>query len=238
MANEFNNDIKDITISWDGCTGEQVEDFIKNQLSNLEDSKVGYIHKDDESGNVYFYANKETYENDENGNKAIGSVISKARYTLTVKQSIDNKKIFISGDKNKKFVWYFKTTDNQRNDIIVGEPVNVIYTVNNQSTNDGVKTYQKTINYVENDENGFMRVEENLDDYLKNGISTFNLEITGTVSKETGVVNAGENGITIVLLEATDNTNFHKTITGNSITINTKVSITNGVKFKYPRFIL
>ena len=129
MAKGINEKIANIEIPWDGYVGERVEEFIKEQIIELNKQKMGYIHENSKDGVFNFYGSKQDYEG---GKSPIGSVTSSARYTMDIQSDINNKSIFLSGDKNKEFVWYFKTIE-IATDSLYAEDISVEYKISNET---------------------------------------------------------------------------------------------------------
>ena len=118
MAKGNNTKIENLETSWNGYTGERVEEFIKQEISTLQSSKVGYIFEDSDAEKVNFYASEEDYND---GKSPIGSIASKPPYTLYVKEDDSNKHTFLAGDENKNFTWYFKTVNNNEEKTLLNE---------------------------------------------------------------------------------------------------------------------
>jgi hypothetical protein len=58
MAKGNNTKIENLETSWNGYTGERVEEFIKQEISNLQSTKVGYIFENSETEKVDFYSSE------------------------------------------------------------------------------------------------------------------------------------------------------------------------------------
>ena len=90
----------DINTNWGGdestgnlpLPGSAVQDVIKTKLNELDKSKVGYIHENELEGKVYFYSTQDAYNNNE---APVGSVMSEARYSMSIKVDEDNKYVFL-----------------------------------------------------------------------------------------------------------------------------------------------
>ena len=97
-------------VDWENYSGKRVQEFIKEEFSNLETGKIGYVHKNESTGTIFFSAS----EDDFNENKYMAEVPINIPYALEYKLE-NNSKIFLSSSKEKNFTWYFKTvnTSNQ-----------------------------------------------------------------------------------------------------------------------------
>lgn len=64
MAKAIDNEIKNLTTSWEGFKGSRVEEFIKYQLSKLGSEKFGYLNIESGEGGLQtmrFFANEEAF---------------------------------------------------------------------------------------------------------------------------------------------------------------------------------
>lgn len=212
MAKKYwEGDIKDININtdWGGdestngapLPGSIVQQLIKNEFN----SKVGYMYNDKDAGKVYFYSNKESYENKE---EYIGFVDSEQNNYLEI--FVDKRKnLFFSTENNKSFKWYFRTR--RKDNTIYQEPVNVIYTITN-SKND-TRTISRTISPSPREEDGYTEViieKDEFDSFFTNGKSYIDIKITGSLTKQVAV--AGENEISIITINFKDKTSFNTKI--------------------------
>ena len=98
MAKGLNEKITSIDTPWSGYSGFRVEEFIKEQVNELNSDKMGYITKD-VNGHFKFYATREDAENEIN---VLGVVETTPQYALSIKEFGDNKKIFLSNESEKK----------------------------------------------------------------------------------------------------------------------------------------
>ena len=219
MAKGLDIEITSIDTSWSGYSGGRIEEFIKKEITSLESKKMGFIKID--NGDFKFYATKE--DADKNFN-ALGVVTTTPQYALSVKEFGDNKKVFLSNESEKKFVWGFKTLDTVLNDVY-REDVSVDYTITN-----GINTKKLTTIITNNPDfnnSGFTLVELDLNEMLDNGKSKLNIDIRGVKTNLEQVLSAE---FTIITLDVEDATNF--SIPFNDSFIPTiKVTCTNLQKY-------
>ena len=97
MAKGLDEKINSIETSWSGYTGARVEEFIKETLNK----RVGFVGEDTTQGKAFFYPTKEAFENDTERIHALGSVFSKAPYSLLSKFDENNKKVFLSSYRTR-----------------------------------------------------------------------------------------------------------------------------------------
>ena len=202
--------------------GRAVQEVIKGSINDLNETKVGYIAKND--GTVYFSANKEAYENEE----YIGSVVALQTHSMMVTGDTKNREVFLSSDKNKEYVWYFKSIE-VATDTVYQESVTVEYHIENIT--DGVeKLFTTTIDSKPNDDySGCTRVVMDLDEYLTNGVSTLEIVVKGVRTKQERLL---QDKITIVTLDIEDKTDFSKPF-DNRLIVNTNINCTLGQTYFY-----
>ena len=41
-------------VDWENYSGKRVQEFIKEEFSNLETGKIGYVHKNESTGTIFF----------------------------------------------------------------------------------------------------------------------------------------------------------------------------------------
>ena len=238
MAKKYwEGDINDLNINtdWGGdestgglpLPGSAVQSILKKEIKG----KVGYMHENETDGLVYFYPSEQDYMNDEVNNfeNAIGKVISTARYTMDLKADKNNKKLFLSNDGKKEFVWYFKTIE-IAGDLLYQENVTVEYKFNNISEGKQT-TFSTTMSpdplYNSGDYDEYTKVVLNLDEYLSNGTTEIEINVKGLKTKQERTLS---NTIQIITLEMKDNTDFSKSVTNNLI-VNVDVTCTKGQAF-------
>ena len=184
MAKKYwEGDIKDININtdWGGdestsgkpLPGSIVQKIIKNELN----TKVGYMVEDGTTGQVKFFANESDYISEK---EPIGSVTSAQRYSMLLKFDSDNKYVFFSNDNNKEIVWYFKTLE-VATDSYYSESVTVNYTIN---TNNKVINRNIVIDSDGKSDEEYTKVVINLDEYLEDGVSSIDIDVTGLKTKQ------------------------------------------------------
>lgn len=205
--------------------GRAVQDIVRSNITDLKNSKVGYIKENESEGKVYFYTSQEAYNN---GETAIGSVMSTARYSMSVKVDDNNKYVFLSNDTKKEFTWYFKTVEIATNGAFV-ENVSVEYTIKNEA--EGIDTLYSTIlECVQDPRNeNYTKVTMNLDEYLTNGKSTIGISVRGLNTKQS---NALQTSITIITLAIEDRTDFSTPVTDNFIAV-TDITCTKAQEYSY-----
>ena len=220
----------DINTDWGGkdtggkpLTGEMVQAVIKDELKRLDKSKVGHIATD--GGRVYFSTTAEAY----NKGEYMGEVVSAQLYAMYVEGDISNKSTFLSSDADKTFTWYFKTVQIATGQIY-GEKVSVEYHIHNETTTkDKVVPMEISVDETKVDEDGFTRVDVDLDEYLENGVSNIQIIVKGLRTKQEGILSTR---ITIVTLDIEDKTEFSKTFT-NTLIVATDVNCTMNQLFSY-----
>ena len=224
MAKGNNTKIENLATSWNGYTGERVEEFIKQEISNLQSTKVGYIFENSETEKVDFYSSENDYNE---GKSPLGSIASKPLYTLYVKEDDSNKHTFLAGDENKNFTWYFKTVNNNEEKTLFAESVIVEYTFKNinNNTTKVVPLEIPSNNVTENED--FTTVTLDLNQYLSNGVTNITISVRGSVTKRTALLSRS---ITIILLEMTDVTNFSTPVV-NSLVLGADVKCTLGTTY-------
>lgn len=210
----------DINTNWGGdestgnlpLPGSAVQDVIKTKLNELDKSKVGYMHENELEGKVYFYSTQDAYNNNE---APVGSVMSEARYSMSIKVDENNKYLFLSDDAKKEFTWYFKTIERGTNNTL-GENVSVEYVIRNEA--EGIDTLHSTIIECVQDPNNenYTKVTMNLDEYLGNGKSTIGITVRGLTSKQ---MNLLQTSFTIITLSLEDKTDFSTPVTNNFIVV-------------------
>ena len=238
MANKYwEGDINSLNINtewggdestgWKPLPGSAVQGIIKKELKG----KVGYMRENETDGLVYFYPSEQDYLNDEVNNfeNCIGKVISTARYTMDLKADKNNKKLFLSNDTKKEFVWYFKTIE-IAGELLYSENVTVEYKFNNIS--EGKQTTFSTVmtanpEYTNNEYNEYTKVVVNLDEYLTNGTTEIEINVKGLKTKQERTLS---NTIQIITLDMKDNTDFSKSVENNLI-VNVDVTCTKGQSF-------
>ena len=226
MAKGINEKITSIETPWEGYTGARVEEFIKEEVTKLDSEKVGYIYDNAIDGRVHFYATKNDFTS---GKESIGSVLSTARYTMELMEDVNNQKVFLSDDGKKEFVWYFKTSEIANNSLYA-ENVTVDYKITNQSEGDKTSYYSTIITSNADAENSnYTKVVLNLDEYLTNGTSIIEINVTGLKTKQERTLSTK---ISIITLEMEDSTNFSSPIENNFI-ITLNVACTKGQTFFY-----
>jgi hypothetical protein len=205
--------------------GSAVQDIVRSNITDLKNSKVGYIKENESEGKVYFYTSQEAYDN---GDAAVGSVMSTARYSMSVKVDDSNKYVFLSDDVKKEFTWYFKTVEIATNGAFV-ENVSVEYTIKNEA--EGIDTlYSTTIECVQDPKNeNYTKVTMNLDEYLTNGKSTIGISVRGLNTKQS---NALQTSVTIITLAMEDRTDFSTPVTDNFIAV-TDITCTKAQEYFY-----
>lgn len=205
--------------------GSAVQDIVRSNITDLKNSKVGYIRENESEGKVYFYASQEAYNN---GETAVGSVMSTARYSMSVKVDDSNKYVFLSNDTKKEFTWYFKTVEIATNGAFV-ENVSVEYSIKNEA--EGIDTlYSTTLECVQDPRNeNYTKVTMNLDEYLTNGKSTIGISVRGLNTKQS---NALQTSITIITLAIEDRTDFSTPVTDNFIAV-TDITCTKAQEYFY-----
>jgi hypothetical protein len=220
MAKGLNEKIINIETPWSGYSGSRVEEFIKNEITTLESEKMGYVAKDI-NGHFKFYATKEDADNNIN---VLGVVETTPQYALSINEFGDNKKIFLSNESEKKFVWGFKTLDTVLKDVY-REDVSVDYIITN-----GINTKKITTiitNNPDSTNDNFTLVELDLNEMLDNGTSKLNIEIRGVKTNIKQVLSAE---FSIITLDVEDATNFSSPF--NNLFIPTiKVTCTNLQKY-------
>ena len=192
--------------------GSAVQDVIKTSIKKLDTGKVGYIHENELEGKVYFYSTQDAYNNNE---PPVGSVMSEARYSMSIKVDENNKYVFLSDDVKKEFTWYFKTIERGTNNTL-GENVSVEYVIRNEA--EGIDTLHSTIIECVQDPNNenYTKVTMNLDEYLGNGKSTIGITVRGLTSKQ---MNLLQTSFTIITLSLEDKTDFSTPVTNNFIVV-------------------
>lgn len=202
--------------------GSAVQKLIKDELSK----KVGYIYKDEQKGSLSFYGNE---QDKIDGNDPLAELQTVARYIIKSELDINNQYSFLSDDKNKKIVWYFKTIYNGGNENeTFNEDIIVDYNFNNTS-------YSKTTSHsmvipCQNDLNnkGFTKVEINLDDFITDGNTKLTISIKGSKTKITQVLN---HDISVINFKMKDITDFSKSFKDGYITILSDIICTKGQDF-------
>ena len=205
--------------------GSAVQDIVRSNITDLKNSKVGYIKENESEGKVYFYTSQEAYNN---GDAAVGSVMSTARYSMSVKADDSNKYVFLSDDAKKEFTWYFKTVEIATNGAFV-ENVSVEYIIKNEA--EGIDTlYSTTLECVQDPKNeNYTKVTMNLDEYLTNGKSTIGISVRGLTTKQS---NALQTSITIITLAMEDKTDFSTPVIDNFIAV-TDITCTKAQEYFY-----
>ena len=209
-------------------SGGAVQQVIKDKVAEIETSlgkKVGYIRENEVEGKVYFYTSQDAYEN---GETAVGSVVSTSRYSMSIKADENNKYTYLSEDTNKNFVWYFKTVKNDNKEAFP-ENISVEYNIKNEA--EGIDTlYSTIIECVQDPKNeNYTKVEMNLDEYLTNGKSTIGISIRGLNTKESNALSVA---FTIITLEMEDKTDFSIPVTDNFIAV-TDITCTKAQEYSY-----
>lgn len=220
MAKGLNEKIINIETPWSGYSGFRVEEFIKNEITSLESEKMGYVAKDI-NGHFKFYATKEDADNNIN---VLGVVETTPQYALSINEFGNNKKIFLSNESEKKFIWGFKTLDTVLKDVY-REDVSVDYIITN-----GINTKKITTIITNNPDttnDDYTLVELDLNEMLDNGTSKLNIEIRGVKTNIKQVLSAE---FSIITLDVEDATNFSSPF--NNLFIPTiKVTCTNLQKY-------
>lgn len=227
MAKKYwEGDIKDININtdWGGdestsgapLPGSIVQKIIKNELN----TKVGYMVEDGTTGQVKFFANESDYISEK---KPIGSVTSAQRYSMLLKFDSNNKYVFFSNEKNKEIVWYFKTLE-VATDSYYSESVTVNYTIN---TNNKVINRNIVIDSDGKSDEEYTKVVINLDEYLEDGISSIDIDVTGLKTKQKRPL---QTSITIITFEMEDKTIFNKPFNDIFYIVN-DITCTNGQSY-------
>lgn len=194
--------------------GSAVQKLIKNEIN----SKVGYMIEDKTTGEVKFYTSEQSYLEDK---KPIGSVTSVQRYSMSLKFDEKNQYVFFSNTEKKEIIWYFKTIEVASNQSYA-ESVSVSYTIN---TGGKVITRNMVIDSDSKiEDNGFTKVVLNLDEYVGDGVSTIDIEVTGLKTKQRGPL---QTKVTIITFEMEDKTIFNKPFE-NMFYITTNVKCTTG----------
>lgn len=219
----------DINTDWGGkdtgghpLSGEMVQDVIKTEFKRLENEKVGYITES--GGTVYFSSNREAYE----AGNTLGSVISTQRYAMYLELSPNNREVFLSGESDKKLVWYFKTEELASKNVYE-EKISVEYRIENATDN-----YEKTFSTIlscssDATNSGFTEVVMNLDEYLTNGVSNIEIYIKGLSTRQE---RRKYTKVTIVTLDIEDATNFSVPVE-EELLVQTNVNCTKGQAFYY-----
>lgn len=217
MAKGLNEEITNIKTPWSGYSGYSVEKFIKNEMNK----KMGYIVKND-NGQFKFYATKEDADNNIN---VLGVVETTPQYALSIDEFGNNKKIFLSNESEKKFVWCFKTLDTVLKDVY-REDVSVDYTITNGINTKKITTIITNNPKPENDY--YTLVELDLNEMLDNGTSKLNIEIRGVKTNIKQVLSAE---FSIITLDVEDATNFSTPFKNNLFVPTIKVTCTNLQKY-------
>ena len=222
MSKKYWDGPYDINTDWGGddstenlpLPGSAVQKLIKNEIN----SKVGYMIEDKTTGEVKFYTSEQSYLEDK---KPIGSVTSVQRYSMSLKFDEKNQYVFFSNTEKKEIIWYFKTIEVASNQSYA-ESVSVSYTIN---TGGKVITRNMVIDSDSKiEDNGFTKVVLNLDEYVGDGVSTIDIEVTGLKTKQRGPL---QTKVTIITFEMEDKTIFNKPFE-NMFYITTNVKCTTG----------
>lgn len=196
-------------VDWENYSGKRVQEFIKEEFSNLETGKIGYVHKNESTGTIFFSAS----EDDFNENKYMAEVPINIPYALEYKLE-NNSKIFLSSSKEKNFTWYFKTVYTSNQSLINSEDITVEYKILNKSNNKET-TYATNVSVspVVTDEN-FTPVTMDLNQYLTDGNSTISVKIKGLRTRLEAQFSFD---ISIVDLQLEDRTEFIKPVSNKLI---------------------
>ena len=225
MAKGINEKIANIEIPWDGYIGERVEEFIKEQIIELNKQKMGYIHENSKDGVFNFYGSQQDYEG---GKSPIGSVTSSARYTMDIQSDINNKSIFLSGDKNKEFVWYFKTIE-IATDSLYAEDISVEYKISNETNSTDTVFSTKIDSNADINNKSYTKVVLKLDDYLTDGTSKIEINVKGLKTNQERTLSTK---INIITLNMEDKTNFNSPFDNNFI-VNTNITCTKSQTYSF-----
>ena len=207
MAKKYWDGNYDINTDWGGdestenlpLPGSAVQKVVKDKFKEIDNNlkgKVGYVHEND--GYLYFSNSEADYD------KGIYIVepikAGDPRYMLKT-ISDGNRTIFFSSEDSKHFIWYFKTEDRLDSASNFTESVNVDYII----TNETIGNTEPFSTIVRPDPikemSGFTKVDMNLDEYLKDGKSNIQVNLTAPISKQKTTFSVN---ITILTLETED----------------------------------
>ena len=225
MAKGINEKIASIETPWNGYIGERIEEFIKEQFNQLNKQKMGYIHENSTEGVFNFYGSQQEYEE---GKTPIGSVTSSARYTMDIQSDINNKSIFLSGDKNKEFVWYFKTIE-IATDSLYAEDISVEYKISNETNSTDTVFSTKIDSNADINNKSYTKVVLKLDDYLTDGTSKIEINVKGLKTNQERTLSTK---INIITLNMEDKTNFNSPFDNNFI-VNTNITCTKSQTYSF-----
>mgnify|MGYP003300458804 CR=1 FL=1 len=195
--------------------GSAVQTVIKDNIKNLNNNKVGYIAES--NGWVHFSSNQEAYDSE----NYIFSMESTQRYSMAIKQDDRNRNVYFSNEENKVFVWYFKTVELASNNTYY-EDVTVDYIIQNLTTGSRIPKSEKIYCNPDSTNDGYTRVEINLDTFLEDGNSKIQIDIKGLKTKQQNAISAN---LSIITLNMTDNTQFAMPI-NDSFRINADITCT------------
>ena len=224
MAKGLDKEIINIETPWSGYSGGRVEEFIKNEITSLKSNmnkKMGYIVRND-NGDFKFYPTEEDANKSTN---LLGVVTTTPQYSLSIGEFGNNKKIFLSNEFEKKFVWGFITKDNVSKEVY-REDVSVDYTISNGKNTKKITTI--ITNNPDFTNSGYTLVELDLNEMLDNGKSTLKIEIRGVSTNIKQVLSAE---FTIITLDVEDATNFSTPFKNNLFVPTIKVTCTNLQKY-------
>ena len=117
--------------------GSAVQDIIKTNIKELNNTKIGYVTKGEgvDNNKILFYSDENAYKN---GSEKLGSFELEPLYSISVTQDLQNRYIYFTGENDKNFIWYFKTIKISDKSTYV-ENVSVTYKINTGGSN---KTYE------------------------------------------------------------------------------------------------
>lgn len=195
MAKGLDNKIESIDTSWSGYNGSRVEEFIKDELNKLNNTKIGY-GKDNGDGNFNFYPYK-------GSNDVIFSIEKAPLYRLEIFN--EDTQYFLKSD-DKIVRWKFRTLQNTANIIVFREDVEVKYELYKDEQE--LKTFTQTEKYKSDESNNpYTNVETNLSNYItEEGVYKLRVTVEGN---ETGLTDKFEITLNVISFSFTDITEFY-----------------------------
>ena len=195
MAKGLDNKIESINTPWSGYNGLKIEEFIKDELNKLNNSKIGY-GKDNGDGNFNFYPYK-------GSDDVIFSIEKAPLYRLQIFN--EDTQYFLKSD-DKIVRWKFRTLQNTANIIVFREDVEAKY----ELYKDGLelKTFTQIEKYKSDESNNpYTNVETNLSNYItEEGVYQLRITVKGD---ETDLTDKFEITLNVISFSFKDITEFY-----------------------------
>lgn len=201
--------------------GSAVQDIIKTNIKELNNTKIGYVTKGEGVDN-----NKILFHSEKSG-ETLYTIELEPLYSISVTQDLQNRYIYFTGENDKNFIWYFKTIKISDKSTYV-ENVSVTYKINTGGSN---KTYELILNTQNlTSTNEGYKVVLDLNQYLIEGNSSIEIIVNGLTTKQTA--NLPKIDITITKLDVLDKTDFSK-IFDETISLAASVDCVDRFTFYY-----